>query len=86
MGIHYVCTLPVPLSVPLVCDSIPVQNGIVRRAGKSIIQMLMQVHRITAAGLQLSSLFCCNARLNERAKDRAPSYDAFAAALVRHPL
>ena len=67
MGIHYVCTLPVPLSVPLVCDSIPVQNGIVRRAGKSIVQMLLWGHQMIAVCLQLQlSVVLCNSTVKQR--------------------
>jgi len=37
-------------------DSIPVQNGIVRRVGKFILKMLLLGHQITASGLQRSSV------------------------------
>ena len=39
---------------PQASESIPVQNGIGCRAGKSIIQMLLQQHQVTAGGIQLA--------------------------------
>jgi len=36
------------------------KNGIVRRASKSIIQMLLQGHQIMTGGLQLSTCFSCS--------------------------
>jgi len=55
-AVHASKSIPVPTwTRPQVGESLPVQNGIVRRAGKSIIRMLLRGHQMTADGLQLCS-------------------------------
>jgi len=56
-AVHGGKSIPVQTCIrPQAVESIPVQNGIVRRAGKSILQTLLQGHQMTTGGLHFSTL------------------------------